>query len=95
MKAAIDGEKGLNPWVESVQLQRVGAETQRDLLMNSIERELDRVLTLLRNKIREQGFTQLEVQEALGWGRDEEEFVARLRMKPVRTASGVAPVTAS
>ena len=29
--------------------------------------------------------------EILGW--DEEEFVARLRMKPVRTASGVAPVT--
>ena len=28
-----------------------------------------------------------------GWGRDEAEFVARLRMKPVRTASGVAPVT--
>ena len=30
---------------------------------------------------------------ALGWRRDEDEFVARLRMKPVRTASGVAPVT--
>ncbi len=29
----------------------------------------------------------------LGWGRDERAFVARLRMKPVRTASGVAPVT--
>ena len=37
--------------------------------MTTLERELDRVLTLLRNKIRERGFTQLEVQEALGWGR--------------------------
>ncbi|MCP3995580.1 MAG: helix-turn-helix transcriptional regulator [bacterium] len=37
--------------------------------MISAERELDRYLTLLRNKIREKGFTQLEVQEALGWGR--------------------------
>ena len=37
------------------------------------------------------GFRYLN--EALGWDRDENEFVARLRMKPVRTASGVAPVT--
>ena len=37
------------------------------------------------------GFRHLN--QALGWGRDEAEFVARLRMKPVRTASGVAPVT--
>ena len=37
--------------------------------MVKIDRELDRYLTLLRNRIREQGFTQLEVQEALGWGR--------------------------
>ena len=37
------------------------------------------------------GFRHLNA--ALGWGRDEGEFVARLRMKPVRTASGVAPVT--
>ncbi len=37
--------------------------------MISAERELDRYLTLLGNKIREKGFTQLEVQEALGWGR--------------------------
>ena len=33
-----------------------------------IERDLDRVLGRLRNLIREKGFTQLEVQEALGWG---------------------------
>ncbi len=37
--------------------------------MVNIERELDRYLTLLRNMIRDQGFTQLEVQAALGWGR--------------------------
>lgn len=37
--------------------------------MLPIQREVDRFLTLLRNKIRERGFTQLEVQETLGWGR--------------------------
>ncbi len=37
--------------------------------MRQAERELDRYLTLLRNKIRQRGFTQLEVQESLGWGR--------------------------
>ncbi len=37
--------------------------------MTSIERQLDRYLLLLRNKIREKGYTQLEVQERLGWGR--------------------------
>ena len=42
------------------------------------ERELDRVLTLLRNKIRERGFTQLEVQEALSWGRS---YISQLLTK--------------
>ena len=37
--------------------------------MKSVAPEVDRYLTLLRNKIREKGSTQLEVQEALGWGR--------------------------
>ena len=37
--------------------------------MTHIERYLERYLLLLRNKIREKGFTQMEVQEALGWGR--------------------------
>ena len=46
--------------------------------MNDIERQLDRVLTLLRNKIREEGFTQLEVQEALGWGRS---YISQLLTK--------------
>ena len=47
-------------------------------IMRTIERELDRVLTLLRNKIRERGFTQLEVQEALGWGRS---YISQLLTK--------------
>ncbi len=47
-------------------------------MMRTIERELDRVLTLLRNKIRERGFTQLEVQEALGWGRS---YISQLLTK--------------
>ena len=46
--------------------------------MRSTERELDRYLTLLRNKIREKGFTQLEVQEALGWGRS---YISQLLTK--------------
>ncbi len=46
--------------------------------MRSIEREIDRYLTLLRNRIREKGFTQLEVQEALGWGRS---YISQLLTK--------------
>lgn len=46
--------------------------------MATAERELDRVLTLLRNKIRERGFTQLEVQEALSWGRS---YISQLLTK--------------
>ncbi len=37
--------------------------------MRQVDREVDRYLTLLSDKIRGRGFTQLEVQEALGWGR--------------------------
>ncbi|MEM8960470.1 MAG: helix-turn-helix transcriptional regulator [Acidobacteriota bacterium] len=44
----------------------------------SVEKELDRILTLLRNKIREKGFTQLEVQDALGWGRS---YISQLLTK--------------
>jgi len=46
--------------------------------MATVEKELDRFLTLLRNKIRERGFTQLEVQEALGWGRS---YISQLLTK--------------
>ena len=35
----------------------------------AVEKEVDRMLKLLREKIRDQGYTQLKVQEALGWGR--------------------------
>ncbi len=37
--------------------------------MRQVDREIDRYLALLRRKITERGFTQLEVQKALGWGR--------------------------
>ena len=37
--------------------------------MRQVDRELDRYVTLLRNMIRQRGFTQMEVQDALGWGR--------------------------
>ncbi len=37
--------------------------------MRTVDRDLGRILAALRNHIRERGFTQLEVQEALGWGR--------------------------
>ncbi|HEX9735155.1 MAG TPA: helix-turn-helix transcriptional regulator [Thermoanaerobaculia bacterium] len=46
--------------------------------MSSIEKEVDRILTLLRNKIRERGFTQLEVQEKLNWGRS---YISQLLTK--------------
>ena len=34
-----------------------------------VEREVNRCLTLLSDKIRQRGYTQLEVQQILGWGR--------------------------
>ena len=37
--------------------------------MQQVEAEVDRYLTLLGNKIRGRGFTQVEIQDALGWGR--------------------------
>ncbi len=46
--------------------------------MRHVEGELDRYLTLLRNKIRERGFTQMEVQEALSWGRS---YISQLLTK--------------
>jgi transcriptional regulator with XRE-family HTH domain len=46
--------------------------------MEIIAGELDRVLTLLRNRIRERGFTQLEVQKQLGWGRS---YISQLLTK--------------
>ncbi len=48
-----------------------------------VDNEVDRYLTLLRNKIREKGFTQLQVQEALSWGRS---YISQLltRQKSLR-----------
>ena len=46
--------------------------------MIRIDRELDRALVLLRNKIRDRGVTQLEIQEALGWGRS---YISQLLTK--------------
>ncbi len=46
--------------------------------MGHVNKALDRILTLLRNKIRQQGFTQLEVQEELGWGRS---YISQLLTK--------------
>lgn len=47
-------------------------------MSQQIEKEVDRILTLLRNKIRERGFTQLEVQEKLNWGRS---YISQLLTK--------------
>ncbi|MDA8019161.1 MAG: helix-turn-helix domain-containing protein [Thermoanaerobaculia bacterium] len=51
--------------------------------MKNLDREIERVLSLLRNKIRERGFTQLQVQEQLHWGRS---YISQLvtRQKALR-----------
>lgn len=46
--------------------------------MLRVERDLERILTRLRNLIRDRGFTQLEVQDALGWGRS---YISQLLTK--------------
>ena len=48
-----------------------------------IQQGVQRILTLLRNKIRERGFTQLEVQDKLEWGRS---YISQLltRQKSLR-----------
>ena len=46
--------------------------------MVNIDKELDRYLSLLRNKIRESGFIQMEIQERLGWGRS---YISQLLTK--------------
>ena len=37
--------------------------------MNQVESEIDRYIGLLRTRSRRHGFTQLEIQQELGWGR--------------------------
>ncbi len=51
--------------------------------MTAIERDIDKWLTLLRNKIVERGFTQAEIQEALGWGKS---YISQLltKQKPLQ-----------
>ena len=46
--------------------------------MRTRDRDLDRILTLLRNRIRNRGFTQLDVQERLGWGKS---YISQLLTK--------------
>ena len=46
--------------------------------MPALDKEIDRILTLLRNKIRERGFTQLQVQDKLSWGRS---YISQLLTK--------------
>ncbi len=55
----------------------------RNRLMRAAERDLDRILNHLRNRMRERGYTQREVQEVLGWGRS---YISQLvtRQKSLR-----------
>ena len=46
--------------------------------MADVEAQVDQVTTLLRTLIREQGFSQAQMQEALGWGRS---YVSQLLTK--------------
>ena len=46
--------------------------------MRTVDHEVDRCSNLLRDRIRERGFTQLEVQETLGWGRS---YISQLLTK--------------
>lgn len=50
----------------------------KNTTMPAVASDVDRVLTLIRNKIRERGFTQLEVQDMLGWGRS---YISQLLTK--------------
>ncbi len=43
-----------------------------------VDNEVDRYLVLLRNKIREKGFSQLQVQKELSWGRS---YISQLLTK--------------
>jgi transcriptional regulator with XRE-family HTH domain len=46
--------------------------------MEIVDRDIERMLTLLRNKIRERNLTQLQVQDVLGWGRS---YISQLLTK--------------
>ncbi len=57
--------------------------------MMNVQHDVDRYLTLLSNKIREQGLTQLEVQKELGWGTS---YISQLvtRQKKLRIEQALA-----
>ena len=59
-------------------LVKFSTVSRMPMIMDTVQIELDRVLMLLRNKIREQGFTQLQVQEKLDWGRS---YISQLLTK--------------
>ena len=46
--------------------------------MQTVNHDVQRCLTLLRDRIRERGFTQVEVQDKLGWGRS---YISQLLTK--------------
>ena len=46
--------------------------------MQQVDSEIDRLLTTLRNKMHARGFTQRDVQQALGWGRS---YISQLLAK--------------
>jgi transcriptional regulator with XRE-family HTH domain len=46
--------------------------------MKQLEAELDRYLTLLRDKIQQRGYHQIEIQRELGWGQS---YVSQLLTK--------------
>ena len=46
--------------------------------MMKADHEVDRYLTLLGNKIRQRRFTQLQIQEVLGWGKS---YISQLMTK--------------
>ncbi len=64
--------------------------------MKQVERDMNRCLTLVRDKIRETGFTQREVEQALSWGRSyiSQLFTGtkKLRLEQVLSILGVIEV---
>ncbi len=46
--------------------------------MREVERDVDRILLVLRNVVLSRGYTQLEVQQDLGWGRS---YISQLLTK--------------
>lgn len=80
-KNANNSKKNLKRARQSVGLRASKAAYKmaaEELVMVEAGSEVDRALLLLRKKIRERGFTQLEVQESLKWGRS---YISQLLTK--------------